>query len=119
MNRTVLALCLFFSYSLLAQTVEELEYDISVYHGGETYKDKIKKARQLLSLDPFNELATRLTLDYYVEEKIDSIPKYFDNLISNHPKNPAQYILRAKLLIYEKDYRNNQDYTTWNISYLS
>lgn len=107
------------NYSSFSQTVDELEHKLSVFVGGETYAGKIDEARQLLKIDPFNEKAIRLTLDYYQEKKLDSISLFFDQLIAQHPDNNKPLLIRSQLLFYEHDYRKKSEYTKWQIKYLN
>ena len=46
-------------YSLQGQDIDSLEDDLMRMYGYENYSSKIDKARLLLHIDPFNEIAIR------------------------------------------------------------
>jgi len=115
---TVLLLTLL-SIEGYSQSVEDLEYDLSVFENGINYTEKIDKARTLLQLDPFNYIGTRYLFDYYKEIEVDSVSKYFDYLMKLYPQIAEPRLLRAELLYYEHDQRNKSEYTNWKLAHLN
>ena len=106
------------SMNLSAQNIKELEYELSIFEGGESYTDKIEQARKLLVIDPFNYRGIEFMLRYYEENKIDSTSLFFDNLIKKYPNKVEPLLLRSELLYFEHDFRNKIDYVSHKVKYL-
>ena len=102
-----------------SQSVEDLEYDLSVFENGINYTEKIGKARTLLQIDPFNLIGTRYLLDYYKEIKVDSVSTYFDYLMNAYPNSAEPMLLRAELLNYEHDQKNKSEFANCKLAYLN
>src|SRR5690554_6466120 len=117
-NRIIIFYFLTLTSSAFGQTIQELEYDLSYYNSSEKYGDKIETAKKLQNLDPFNYRATEYICRYYNDRKIDSVSIYFDNLITNFPKNTEPYLLRSELLFLELDFREKDEYNRHKVQYL-
>ena len=87
--------------SILGQTIENLEYDLSWFYASEKYGDRIDKARQLQKIDPLNEVAADYICRYYYDREIDSVSIFLDNLTSTYPNRTEMYMLRFKLIGFE------------------
>lgn len=98
---TILFILSVLTQSLFAQTIEELEYDLSYHHITEKYGEKINKAKLLQGKDPFNQRAIGYIVRYYYDRNMDSISVFFDQLIADHPSSAAPFILRAHFLSFE------------------
>lgn len=106
------------THTLRAQTIQDLEWDLTHYVSGEKY-DKIATARKLQKLDPFNIIAARFICDYYKSRRIDSVGIFFDNLVAQHPANPKPFLLRYELLFLEHDYRDRDNYNREKLNLLT
>lgn len=104
--------------NLFGQTARRLESEISYFKSGESYADKIDKARLLLRQEPFNHRAIEFTCRYYRENDIDSISLFFDNLIKTNPDKAEPLILRSELLYFEYDQYNRSLYKSRETAYL-
>lgn len=100
------------------QTIQELEYDLSWYQGSEKYGGKVKTAKKLQSIDPFNYRATEYICRYYNDRKIDSVSIYFDNLIAKFPYNTEPFLLRSELLFLELNFKDKDEYNRNKVKYL-
>lgn len=81
-----------------SQSIKELETELSYWKSNEEYGDKIKLARSLQKIDPFNKKAINYICDYYHDRKIDSVNYFFDNLIKNFPNKAEPFLLRSEFL---------------------
>jgi hypothetical protein len=100
------------SYS---QTIKEIENELSYWNVDEEFGRKIKLARKLHKIDPFNIKAIDYICDYYQEKKIDSVNYFFDNLIATNPNQPEPYLIKSDFI-----YRHSgiDNYLTQKINYL-
>jgi len=88
--------------SSFSQTIKEREKDLDAYMPGTTWKTKTNEARELLSIDKFNETAIRYILKVYnADFKRDSISVFFENLIDKNKDNITPYLLRIKFSSFE------------------
>lgn len=106
-------------FLIYGQTINELEYDLSLRHSSEEQGAKIDKARLLLEKDSFNYSAIYYILRYYDDRKIDSLSVFFNNLIKKFPDKIEPYLLRVDLLHLEVDYLNDSLYFTKKLEYLN
>lgn len=117
-TRVILLYFLITTSNVFGQTIQELEYDLSIHHSSETYGNKIEKAKELQEVDPFNYYATRYICRYYSDRKIDSVSVYFDNLITKFPESSEPYLLRSEFFSYELDYYDRDEYSQLKVKYL-
>ncbi|KAA3639907.1 MAG: hypothetical protein DWQ02_02830, partial [Bacteroidetes bacterium] len=119
MKKILTILLLFSTISpAFAQTIEELEYDLSRYDSYEDFGKKIDKARMLQQLDPFNLQAIDYICEYYIWQGKDSISIFFDNLIIEHPGKVEPYLLRTRLLHHEHDWHQRDKHNKLTVRYL-
>lgn len=100
------------------QTIDEMEYDLSVLYANQKEGDKINIARKLLQKDPFNYIGTQYLLSYYVDRDIDSLSVYFDNLTKRFPGKTEPYLLRAEFVYFEADPHDRDNYIKKKTEYL-
>lgn len=104
--------------SIHGQTIDNLEYDLSWFSDSEKYGDRIDKARQLLTIDPLNEVAIDYICRYYSDREIDSVSIFLDNLTSTYPQSAEMYILRFKMLGFENRNLTFSEQTFREVRYL-
>jgi len=86
-----------FCFTSFAQTVEELEYELSFYKSEEKWGNKKDVAYKLLEVDGLNNKAiSYLTEVYGTNNEKDSINILFDYLININPENPTIYLIIAR-----------------------
>ena len=86
-----------FCFTSYAQTVEELEYELSIYKSEEKWGNKKDVAYKLLEVDGLNNKAiSYLTEVYGTNNEKDSINILFDYLININPENPTIYLIIAR-----------------------
>ncbi len=82
--------------SSYSQSVKELEEDL-IYKPEKAYGNKKDIARQLLTIEPLNEVAINYLVEvYHRNNQRDSIKILFDSLIKNNPNTIAPYLLAVR-----------------------
>lgn len=119
MKNLLLLLFLTFSNLALAQTIKDLEHDLSIGGSRDTPYSKIQTARKLQTIDPFNFIAINYICDYYIHNQIDSISIFFDLLILDHPTSAEPFALKAQLLGKEKRELNRKAFLEEKIKILT
>lgn len=96
MRNLIIALLILLTNISLAQTIEELEYELSYYKSREKWGNKKGQAYQLLELDGLNVNAINYLVEVYGRNnQQDSIGILFDKIIKEHPQNPDPYLIRV------------------------
>lgn len=98
-----------------AQNIKELETELSYFKSNEKYGDKIKLARSLQKMDPFNKKAINYICCYYNDREIDSINFFFENLAEKFPNHPEPFLLRSEFVPVQSRVEN---YTLKKVEYL-
>ena len=105
MRKLIIALLTLSVNISFAQTIEELEYELSYYKSGEKWGNKKEQAYQLLELDGLNIRAINYLVEVYGRNnQQDSIGILFDKLIKEHPQSPDPYLIRVsnRIPVFEK-----------------
>lgn len=96
MRILIIALLFLLTNISFAQTVEELEYELSYYESGEEWGNKKSQAYQLLELDGLNVNAINYLVEVYGgNNQQDSIGILFEKIIKEHPHSPDPYLIRV------------------------
>ncbi len=96
LKKLITLLLVLATYNSFAQTVEELEYELSYYKSGEKWGNKKNQAYQLLELDGLNINAINYLVEVYGRNnKQDSIEILFDKIAKKYPQSPDPYIIRV------------------------
>lgn len=115
MKNVLLKIFVFIGIVCHSQNIKQLETELRYFKSGEKYGDKIKLARTLQKIDPFNDIAIDYICDYYEDRQIDSVNYFFENLTKNFPNKPEPFLLRSEYLYSQKGVEN---YTLKKVEYL-
>ncbi|UOK41622.1 MULTISPECIES: hypothetical protein [Flavobacterium] len=115
MKNVILIVFIFIGTICYSQNIKQLETELRYWKSGEEYGDKIKLARSLQKIDPFNEIAINYICDYYHDRQIDSVNIFFENLATKFPNQPEPFLLRSEFLHSQSGVEN---YTSKKVEYL-
>ena len=119
MNIKYLAITILLTLSKMVSAQSAIELERKIYSGYLPYElpdEKLQIARQLLSIDPANQIGNQYLRGYYKECHPDSLTHYWDNLIAEHPGKAWPYIARSRFT-YD-DFPKYADRKPASLSYL-
>ena len=115
MKNTLLIILTLIGSVCYSQNIKQLETELRYWKSDEKYGDKIKIARTLQKIDPFNDTAINYICQYYQDREIDSVNYFFENLIKNFPNQPEPFLLRSEYIYFQSPIEN---YTLKKVEYL-
>ena len=118
MKKILFIILLSISIQSFSQSIRDLEKELTSNNSSENQDQKISKAKNLLTLDPFNRIGIDFYCRYYEYRYVDSIDIYFSELQRKYPTSSKPLLLRVEFLWSEIDFKDYLRYDTRKVELL-